>query len=630
MKHLYHLILRLLPFVFVVGLLLEPTGALAQDSAPLSPNPAAEQWVLQQVELGEIADLEDQFPNEADRVLGAAFLERLLESPPINITRYGIRIRNAIFIDPLDLEFIQVGYDLQLENCQFGGYVDFSDSWFVGDLSFDGSTFKSRVDFSNIRVDKTFHNSAVSYEDSASFTYAVIGRNFVANDVQFTNAEKEVTFNSMKVGGNVFLRRAVFAGTVNFILANIGVNFDANDVQFTSAEKKADFNSVKVGNSILLTKANFAGAVDFAYAEVGNSFVVDDAHFTNNERAASFNSMRVGKNVFLRRAVFAGSVDFRYTVSRYFDANDAKFLNSKSTPLFDNMIVEGEVWFSGTVFKNGTEFDDATFLDLSLIGDEEDNTVSSISLNRTVIKRELSLKSLQTHDLYIRSLTVHGPAVIRDTNIVNSADFENSEFVDLSIENVVWPDIPESINLRGMQYQNIKITRDREDDAWNELISLINSSKYNAQSYTILESYFLQQGYPERADKVYVAYKRRERAEALNWDSLDWWWSLFLDAFVSYGRSPGRALIWSILIIIFGRFVFGKPENMVLISQRDEVYNPFWYSLDLFIPFVDLGFDKEWAPKPERKWAVAYAKIHMLAGWVLIPIGLLAITGVIK
>ena len=843
MKHLHSLILHLFSFIFVVCLLLKPSGVLAQESTPLSPNPAAEQWVLQQVELGEIADLEDQFPSEADRVLSAAFLERLLENPPVSITRYGVRIQNAIFVDPVDFEFVQVGYNLRLENCRFESYVDFSDGHIAGDLSFDDSTFKSRADFYKIQVDKTLYLNNSTFESSVQFTYAVVGGNLVANDSRFNSTDKEAEFNSMKVGGTVFLRRVIFAGPVDFVFANIGslvaddaqftsaeseadfntmkaggnvflrravfagpvdfthvqigynleaddaqftnaekeaefnsmvvgkytflreavfagpvnfryvrigINLEANDAQFTNlegeadfnsmkvdgsiflnnaifagpvdfgrvqvgtvidlddaqfsnAEKEASFNSMKVDGSVFLTNAIFAGSVDFVRAQIGSVFDLDgvrfnnaeeeasfnsmkvdgsihlneaifagfadfgyvivggvfdldDARFGNEEQEANFNSMKVGDSTFFRRIVFLGPIDFRYAEFGYFDASEAEFQNVDNESDFSNTVFRGQAWFDGTVFKGGADFSDASFLDLLIYGKEGDNSLSKVSLNRAVVHREFRLWNLEIDEMSAESLTVHGIAFIKNANIAKSINLENASFTVLDLENVNWPGDKESVILRGTKYQNFKIVRDENKDVWEDLITLVDNSAYSAQTYTVLENYFLAQGYPERADRVYTAYKRRERAEALSPTSLDWWWSLFLDVFVSYGRSPGRAIIWGLLLILLGGFVFRKEEGMVSLSKREIVgskvgkrgtlsrkipmrvefsphgisYNPFWYSLDLFIPFVDLGYDTNWFPKPGRKWAVMYSKLHMLAGWILIPIGLLAITGVIK
>jgi len=58
-------------------------------------------------------------------------------------------------------------------------------------------------------------------------------------------------------------------------------------------------------------------------------------------------------------------------------------------------------------------------------------------------------------------------------------------------------------------------------------------------------------------------------------------------------------------------------------------YSPIWYSLDLFLSIVDLRMARYWEPIPERRWAKMYMRFHVILGWILIPIVLLALTGII-
>jgi len=65
-------------------------------------------------------------------------------------------------------------------------------------------------------------------------------------------------------------------------------------------------------------------------------------------------------------------------------------------------------------------------------------------------------------------------------------------------------------------------------------------------------------------------------------------------------------------------------------GAEPATYSRFWYSLELFLPVVDLGVAKSWRPKNENRHLLAYARIHQLAGWVLIPVALAALTGARK
>jgi len=67
-----------------------------------------------------------------------------------------------------------------------------------------------------------------------------------------------------------------------------------------------------------------------------------------------------------------------------------------------------------------------------------------------------------------------------------------------------------------------------------------------------------------------------------------------------------------------------KPED------TPRVYSRFWYSLNLFLPVVDLQAGKVWKPKADQTFLRNYMRVHILLGWILVPLVLAAVTGLIK
>ena len=55
-----------------------------------------------------------------------------------------------------------------------------------------------------------------------------------------------------------------------------------------------------------------------------------------------------------------------------------------------------------------------------------------------------------------------------------------------------------------------------------------------------------------------------------------------------------------------------------------------WYSLDVFLPFVELRIANVWTPNPNRPFALFYRYVQTLLGWILVPIGLAAFAGIIQ
>ena len=157
-----------------------------------------------------------------------------------------------------------------------------------------------------------------------------------------------------------------------------------------------------------------------------------------------------------------------------------------------------------------------------------------------------------------------------------------------------------------------------------------------------------------------------------------WCWDLFLKYSVGYGRKPELALIYSLIVIVVGCGAF--PRSKMELHKKDEKelkYSRFWYSLDLYLPVVDIHASEMWVPvwpndsRPVRfrdypkfaaliVWSIVkrglkfvpilnnlrptsreveqvkdkvrwhYMHVHALLGWILIPIGLAAVTGIVK
>jgi hypothetical protein len=152
---------------------------------------------------------------------------------------------------------------------------------------------------------------------------------------------------------------------------------------------------------------------------------------------------------------------------------------------------------------------------------------------------------------------------------------------------------------------------------------------YSADIYSSLEENFLRHGYRGDADLAFIEGKRHERKEHLH--GLSWFGSSLLDGLIGYGRRPWKAGVPCIVFIALGCVLF-SPTKMEPQKPEDtpRVYNRFWYSLGLFLPFVNLQADNVWKPKADQTFLRTYMCLHILAGWILVPLVLAALTGLIR
>lgn len=93
--------------------------------------------------------------------------------------------------------------------------------------------------------------------------------------------------------------------------------------------------------------------------------------------------------------------------------------------------------------------------------------------------------------------------------------------------------------------------------------------------------------------------------------------------------------------MIFGATVFGLAHDgpgdgkfvRMVAADRAPPFNPVLYSLDAFLPVIDFQQERFNTPSGEGVLAAIaelYFPVHVLAGWILITLGLLGITGLVR
>jgi hypothetical protein len=171
-----------------------------------------------------------------------------------------------------------------------------------------------------------------------------------------------------------------------------------------------------------------------------------------------------------------------------------------------------------------------------------------------------------------------------------------------------------------MQYRELKA---------NDLTAFLAAADFSSDAYSNLEEFLKRKGEEGKANNIYITQKWRE-LKGLN--SLDKAGNVLLYLLVGYGRRPWLAFVWGALFVLIGWAVFFRRRGMSPIKpeNEDRPYSALLYSLDLFLPFVNLRADDIWEPRRDRRWARRYVPVHTLLGWILIPIGLAAVSGLIK
>lgn len=728
------------------------------NSIPQTSLSETEEWVLDRILSGEIADLSISF-EEDKRVLSARFIEELLTDPTLGdkIPRQGIRIYNAKFIDNIDINNADVQHEVWLIKCRFEQEIDFGDSHFHKDLILNDSQFTGNASFYGLKVDGNLYIISSRFSGDVSLYFAQISDSLIADDIEFLDPQSylsflglevgntasfenaqfygeadfsyskygirlllneahfhnDVTFNTMTAGLYAFYCNAIFNGEVDFIASTIGKSLLFSDAVFTNPDTTIQFDYLEVGESMYLWDTVFNGGADFFSIQIQHDLYADGVQFTNNESFINFSNASIGYSTMFKKALFAGKVHFRRaSIGTFVDFTDSHFTNSDFGPQFDYITIGNSIYLKKTEFSGEVNFggsyigadfigsnalfsgqsislnlseaevgeilwldyasfggdislEDSRFHDVIIWGKDPDARINEIDLSRTKIGRDFRIKDVSLQEFIAPSLESSGNTLFTNLSVINKADLENSNFNTLRLNKVSWPASEENFLLGGLTYNRIIIDNVPPTEGWRSLLQFLNQASYDAQIYSNLEDYLDQEGNSAAADKIYVEQQRREKQELLHWSSLSWWWHGFLDIFVFYGRSPGRVFFWGLLIVLIGSLIF-REESMTYSPDRDNrffflnlyqhrrrrphtasspvikreryharsTFIAFWYSLDLFLPIIDLKMEKMWLPKPGHRiidrFRDHYRRIHIILGWFSVSIGLLAIAGIIK
>jgi uncharacterized protein YjbI with pentapeptide repeats len=629
---------RLAAYLLLLWVLAGAGPALAAAEKPRAAAlSAAENYVLQQVAIGGVADLKEKFGAAAPpRQLRAAFLEGLLTGglPGFKAHRTGIFLVNAVITGPLSLEFATLAYPVFLIGCDFQGPANFGGSEFAKSLTIKQATFRQAVNCYRLKVGVDASFADTVFSGPADFGGARIGGKFTLAGAKFADRDHEANFNGVAAGQTISLKGTVFQGAVDFTGTRVDGEFNAAEAQFLHPEKTANFNGLKVSQNASFLKAVFEGPVDLGGVDVGGEFFADGARFASARHRVSFNGLKVGPRASFDGTIFQGPVDFSMAaVGGLLLVNQARFNFPDRPANFFGLKVDQHAFFSDTFFQGGLSLVGAGLKNLMIAGsDAAPATCKEINLDGATVEYALIMGDLSLTALQASRLQVKGPAIFKQVSISGKADLRDSNFYSLKIINLSLPANPDQVWLEGLSYQNISAGEQPQD--WRRLLALIDLSRFDAQNYYQLESYFQRRGEKERADTVYIDGKRRETMQK--------WWRpgnlatlVFWDFLAGYGKKPTRTLWVSLLIVLLGALVFDHRNfdpsflggwSWLLEGSRSKAgVVRFFLSLDEFLPGVDLGLAKLWQMNKISFPTLMYYHFHKIAGWILIPIGLAAV-----
>ena len=522
------------------------------------------------------------------------------------------------FGGPARFDGTQIGLEIVFEGTQFSDSARFSNLKIGNNLQFNVAKLSTTITPVTFKGDTTFFQTHIS--GSLGFTAT---RFLTTSNFQSMTVEGSLSFGSWLANNNA-LFRTEFGGRCTLYATKVGVDATLDAPIF---REEADFSSVLIQGKLLFRWIK----ADRAYGAVFHS-------------GARFNSIRIRSDLRVTAAAFKDNTYFDNAQVDGAVAFQAARAEGVTTPTQ----FAGTVSFSGAKIAGQFSLQKVLFRSLAFF-------------TGTVVggKAEFQLAEFSEGAVFER-FAVTGEANYRASTFRGSVSFRESHFnvLDLGSQDVDKPArFDAGADLNGMSYSRIN---------FNWALILENSRPYDRQVYRRLEEYFRSSGDETEAGLVYIAGRRRELRE-LRWERKkikEFWprqkrmlrdtpriaFDLVQRWLFRYGVRPIRLLVFSLVLLLLGTYVFSKPgavtpkKAQTNTVERDYDKYPLStpealeYSLRLFIPALEIPSSKEILPSGARIKTAGkelpvtyetYAIFHRVAGAVLVPLGLAALAGLL-
>lgn len=571
----------------------------------------AETHLVECAAKGEKADLIAAFPGARNRVIRSCVFHDLClgRYSGYPVDPKGIALQGAVFEDEMGLRDIDLRFGIEFYRCRFRSGLD--------------------VNGASMR----YLHLLGCYVRGTLTAYGL-------------RTQANVALTTLPAAPGAPMRRFIAFGSVEFNGAKIGGQFDCDGGLFKGTGDRCLFaQNIDVGRDVFL-RAGFVadGPVDFARAKVGGQFACEGGKFKGTGR----------KCLFLERISIELDLFLRDTDASTFEA-------------------WGPVHLLGATIHGSVRCPSGT-------------------LGRADAKGQvLNLRDATVARLFQWSPScVHGSDT--DAIVLNNAHVGT---LDVAQSAVATKEQQRKFSLSGLTYNSIVGPLAEDECMLARWVERADGGGCLPQPYEQLAKVLRAQGDPEAAREIAIAKRvhwRRTYRERWGWRGRlrEWGEILLLDWPVRYGYKPMHAFLCALVIVLLATGLFdaayrhdvmqpvgsdsiavvrsekaGPIEVIVVpprpgrtdaasvprtaeraVDLRDEpgmrrlklpghpAFSPFVYSLDVFLPVIDLQQETKWSPDSTRPyvgwWCWFLVWTLTLLGWYLSFLFISAFTGIIK
>ncbi|NEN88231.1 MAG: hypothetical protein F6K48_04580 [Okeania sp. SIO3H1] len=602
--------------------------------------------------------------------------------------------------DALFADNIEVKADVFLSNdFKAEGKVSLLEATIGGQLNCIKGLFSNKrgdalfADNIEVKAD-VFLSNDFKAEGKVSLSGAIIGGTLDCHQGHFCNEKEDaLSAENIEVKASVLLSYGFIAkGKVILSGATIGGQLYCSQGRFYNKEGAEEIalsaDNIEVNADVFMRNGFRAdGEVSLSGATIGGQLSCSAGHFSNPGKYALFaQNIEVKTNIILGYGFKAeGEVDLTAAnIKGNLNCTHGNFSNEKGNVLSaEGINVDGDIildrgTFEGKIYLVSARVDDT----LSMVKIQEKVNfplllfilyffIKSINNYRIALLLQKKYQRIESEYKRRESASHYMKLDLQFARIGRLRDDEQS-----------WPQ-KKNLNLDGFIYQkfgaddandNIKVPKDSKTRL--KWLRLKPENEFFPQTYEQLAEVLKKEGDTDAATEILI-HKERDIRPKLNW--LSQFWNYFLDITIVYGYKPTRALFLSSIFIFSGVYLFraGYENCSDLISNNKCLFSPsseispyienqetedkktnnnktididypefnFWlYSLDTFIPIVDLHQQTYWLPNPKKGQEIPlilfkvkagrllrwYLWVHIIFGWILTSLWVAGFSGLVR
>ena len=265
-------------------------------SEPVVKAKPLEAWIVKKLIAGEVADLSEFKPDEGvagkitsqKRILTSKFVIKIIRESQDDRYLRGVRIKNAVFEEMLDLSYMNIPCVLWIENSDFNEGIKLRYATCSRYLSLEGAHIKKTANFEHFQSKGILVLSKSRIETKLNISYSFLGSLTLSK----MDCEHEVNILKGNIKGDIHLSHGK-CSEVNMMLTKVqGSILAVNQV----LKGELVLNQANVDGGLSILESKIGNGLNLQDSTIHSDVAISDSTFSMGINA---NSLYVGKNFIL-------------------------------------------------------------------------------------------------------------------------------------------------------------------------------------------------------------------------------------------------------------------------------------------------------------------------------------------